>query len=65
MKASALAAPKFFPMPHEMPLKVIAGFERHGVGANPKLYIGREMARRALACDGINRHEPTLIIAGR
>src|ERR1035437_43930 len=44
---------KLFPMPHAMPLKIITVFKRHGVGNVPKLYISREMACRALACDGI------------
>jgi len=43
---------KFLPVPREMPFKCITVFKRHGVGNVNKLYIEREIARTALACDG-------------
>jgi len=59
---SGTCGSKLFPMPHEMPLKIMAVFKRHGVVGVPKLYIGREMACGALDCVDI---ELDFIIARR
>jgi hypothetical protein len=55
---------KLFAMPHEMPLKIMAVFKRHGVGNVTKLYISLEVACRALVCDGIERDKPNLVSQG-
>ncbi len=58
---------KLFTVPHEVPLKIIAVFERHGVGNVPKLYIRWEMDCQALVCDDMEHSNPdslSLIMAG-